>query len=226
MSKLFDTLEQIRKNEAAKTSGPNTIPVSKPKKKKLPPRTISFILIPIFLGVGIYVSLPYLSAIVQQNISRFTKQEQSRTTIEPAPKVEKKAAMPKTPQIASSSKQVKPAAPPATSKAPTPVSTSKPASKSQANSTLQQFVSLNNKGTELISNNQYWEGIRYLNKAAELQPNSVEPLINIGVALSELGLYGPALRYFKKALEIDPNNQTTLDNITLLTEAGLLDMAM
>ncbi len=226
MSKLFDTLEQIRKNEAAKASGPNTIPVSKSKKKKLTPRTISFIVIPIFLGVVIYVSLPYLSAIVQQNISRLPKQEQSRTTIEPVPKVETKAATPSKPQTVATAKQAKPNTPPTTPAKSSPVSASKPASKSQANSTLQQFVSFNNKGTELISNNQYWEGIRYLNKAAELQPKSVEPLINIGVALSELGLYGPALRYFKKALEIDPNNQTTLDNITLLTEAGLLDMAM
>lgn len=226
MSKLFDTLEQIRKNEAPQSSGLEGVTVSRLKKKRSTTRIASIILIPALLGVGIYFSLPYLSSFFQQDFTEVAQQEQSKSPTKQSPQATIKPSAPPKSKVASVPKQTKPA-PKTLAKKSTPVvAPVKPTRPKQTSTTLQQFVSYNNKGANLISNEQYWEGISYLNKAARLQPNRPEPLINMGVALSELGLYGPASRYLRKALEIDPNQQKAIENIHLLTEAGLLDMAL
>lgn len=225
MSKLFDTLEQIRKNESPQANGPKEAPVSRQKKKRINTRTVSIILIPVLLGVGIYFSLPHISDFIQQTLTRDTQQKQSKAS--PA-ETQRAPVVPSTPaksQVANVPEQTKPANQTLAEKT-SAVDAGKTALSTQTSTAFQQFVFYNNKGTDLISNEQYWEGISYLDKAAKLQPNRVEPLINIGVALAELGLYGPASRYLKKALTVDPNHQKALENIKLLTEAGLLDMAL
>lgn len=88
---------------------------------------------------------------------------------------------------------------------------------------LQQMNMLNNQGVKLISKSEYWAGIYYLNKAHTLSPRSIEPLINMGVALMELGLTVPANRFFHKALAIDPDNKKLRDNLILAAQARKLD---
>lgn len=226
MSKLFDTLEQIRKNETPQHRELEGLTVSKLKKKRTTTRTVSIILIPALLGMGIYFSLPYLSNLFQQNFTEHAKQQQSKSPSNESHQKPDKHSVPAISPVASLPKQTKPA-PKTLAKKITPLAVPvKPSLPQKTNSSLKQFVSYNNKGANLVSNEQYWEGISYLDKAARLQPNRPEPLINMGVALSELGLYGPASRYLKKALKIDPSQQKAIENIQLLTEAGLLDMAL
>jgi tetratricopeptide (TPR) repeat protein len=225
VSKLFDTLEQIRKNESPQANGSKKAPVSRTKKKRINTRTISIILIPALLGMGIYFSLPHISGFIQQNLTRVKQQKQLKTSPAETQKATVEPSAPAKSQVAKVPEQIKPANQTLAQKTPA-VDAVKPKLSTQTSTAFQQFVFYNNKGTDLIANEQYWEGISYLDKSAKLQPNRVEPLINIGVALAELGLYGPASRYLKKALEVDPNHRKAIENIQLLTEAGLLDMAL
>jgi Flp pilus assembly protein TadD len=84
------------------------------------------------------------------------------------------------------------------------------------------MTSLNNQGVRLISKSEYWQGIYYLNKAHALSPQSIEPLVNMAVALMELGLTAPANRFFQEALTLDPNNTKLRDNLALAAQTGTL----
>ncbi len=90
----------------------------------------------------------------------------------------------------------------------------------------QQMVDLNNQGTRFLTKNRYWQSIYYFDKARKIQPQSVEPVINLAVALSELGLTGPANRFFTKAREIDPEHPVLRENMIIASKKGILHTTM
>jgi len=80
---------------------------------------------------------------------------------------------------------------------------------------------LNNLACRLVTKQDYWPAILLLEKANRLTPKRPEPLINIAVALSELGLYGPAAEYLNRARVIAPANQALMKNLAILQEHGI-----
>jgi len=90
----------------------------------------------------------------------------------------------------------------------------------------QQMVDLNNQGTRFLKKNRYWQSIYYFDKARKIQPESVEPVINLAVALSELGLTGPANRVFIEAREIDPDHPGLRENMIIASKKGILHGTM
>ena len=59
-------------------------------------------------------------------------------------------------------------------------------------------------------------GLKYLEKALELDPNYVSAMINKGIALAKLGRYNEALRELSRAIELDPNNHKAWYNKALI----------
>lgn len=78
-------------------------------------------------------------------------------------------------------------------------------------------------GIDFFRNGDYWRSIHHFDRARQLNPQAVEPLINMAVALSELGLYGPANRLFREAYALAPNDPALRHNLSILAEAGRLD---
>lgn len=85
-------------------------------------------------------------------------------------------------------------------------------------------VTENNQAAANIERQNYWQGIYLLDKTVKTNPGQIEPLINLGVALTELGLYGPAARYFARAYEINPQHPELNENLSILEDAGLLEI--
>jgi tetratricopeptide (TPR) repeat protein len=88
---------------------------------------------------------------------------------------------------------------------------------------LARMVQLNNQGVRLMARSDHWQGIYYFNKAHTLSPQSVEPIINMAVALMELGLTAPANRFFQEAITLDPNNGRLKDNLAMAARLGVLN---
>lgn len=84
-------------------------------------------------------------------------------------------------------------------------------------------VLLNNIAAYHIYNQQYWKGLYFLEKAMAEAPVSVEPLINYAVALTEMGLYGVAGNYLKQAYLLDPSHPALLKNTALLKQSHIMD---
>jgi len=85
------------------------------------------------------------------------------------------------------------------------------------------YQQLNEKGLALIQDNQYWRGIYYLEQARKQQPERPEALINMAVALAELGLRAPAKRLFSEAHALAPNHPLLRKNLELLEQADFFD---
>ncbi len=85
------------------------------------------------------------------------------------------------------------------------------------------YQQLNDKGLALIQENQHWRGIYYLERARKQQPNRPEALINMAVALAELGLRAPAKRLFSEAHTLAPNHPLLHKNLELLEQADFFD---
>lgn len=83
------------------------------------------------------------------------------------------------------------------------------------------MAELNNRGMELVASNDLWRGLYYFDQARLADPRAVEPLINMGVTLSELGLFAPAVRIFKQARALAPNHPDLQYNIESLVSRGL-----
>lgn len=86
-----------------------------------------------------------------------------------------------------------------------------------------RYQQLNNKGLALIQENQHWRGIYYLEQAHKQQPERPEPLINLAVALAELGLHAPAKRFFSEAHALAPNHPMLRKNLEILGQANFFD---
>ena len=104
-----------------------------------------------------------------------------------------------------------PAAPPGS---PAPQTTS-------ADNTL--YLQLNDRGIALVQENQHWQGIYYFEQARLQQPERPEALINMAVALAELGLRAPAKRLFTEAHGLAPNHPLLRKNLDLLGQMGFFD---
>ncbi len=85
------------------------------------------------------------------------------------------------------------------------------------------YLQLNDTGLALIQENQHWRGIYYLEQAHKLQPERPEALINMAVALAELGLRAPAQRLFSEAHALAPNHPLLRQNLELLQQADFFD---
>ena len=83
------------------------------------------------------------------------------------------------------------------------------------------MAELNNRGVELVAGNDPWRGFYYFDLAHQADPLAVEPLINMGVTLSELGLFAPAMRIFKEASAMAPNHPDLRANLESLAGRGL-----
>ncbi|MCG2740793.1 MAG: tetratricopeptide repeat protein [Syntrophaceae bacterium] len=85
------------------------------------------------------------------------------------------------------------------------------------------YLQLNNKGTALVHENQHWQGIYYFEQARKQQPERPEALINMAVALAELGLRAPAKRLFTEAYGLAPNHPLLRKNLDLLGQMDFFD---
>ena len=85
------------------------------------------------------------------------------------------------------------------------------------------YQQLNDTGIALIQENQHWRGIYYLEQARKQQPERPEALINMAVALAELGLRAPAKRLFSEAHSLAPNHPLLRQNLALLVQADFFD---
>lgn len=85
------------------------------------------------------------------------------------------------------------------------------------------YLQLNNTGMALIQENQHWRGIYFFEQARKQQPERPEALINMAVALAELGLRAPAKRLFSEAHALAPNHPLLRQNLDLLGQADFFD---
>lgn len=85
------------------------------------------------------------------------------------------------------------------------------------------YRQLNDTGIALIQENQHWRGIYFLEQARKQQPERPEALINMAVALAELGLRAPAKRLFSEAHALAPNHPLLRQNLDLLGQADFFD---
>jgi tetratricopeptide (TPR) repeat protein len=85
------------------------------------------------------------------------------------------------------------------------------------------YQQLNDTGLALIQENQHWRGIYYLEQARKQRPERPEALINMAVALAELGLRAPAKRLFSEAHALAPNHPLLRQNLDLLGQADFFD---
>ena len=85
------------------------------------------------------------------------------------------------------------------------------------------YQQLNDTGTALALENQHWRGIYFFEQARKQQPERPEALINMAVALAELGLRAPAKRLFSEAHALAPNHPLLRQNLDLLGQADFFD---
>jgi Flp pilus assembly protein TadD len=85
------------------------------------------------------------------------------------------------------------------------------------------YRQLNDTGIALVQENQHWRGIYFLEQARKQQPERPEALINMAVALAELGLRAPAKRLFSEAHALAPNHPLLRRNLDLLGQADFFN---
>lgn len=86
-----------------------------------------------------------------------------------------------------------------------------------------KLVETNNIAVALIRNHDHWRAIYLLTSLVEQHPDRIEPLINLGVALAEVGLWEPAHEYLSRARTLDPKHPLLRENIAILRRAGLFE---
>ena len=188
MSKLFDTLEQIRRHEAS--NSPGGVATKAAGRRIRPALRGYFLLLALVAALALaYLNWPWL------NVRRLQP-------VVPKP-------------LAASDSRTESAAGPAT-----PVQAPAGAVKSG-----QDPVVLNNLAVQQIENHDHWHGIYNLAVVLEQTPDAVEPLINMGVALAELGLFEPAKYYLGRALLLEPGQPALRKNISILKHLGIIDEA-
>lgn len=186
MSKLFDTLEQIRHHESHLVSGQTLKNQTKGTDKAGPNKALLLLVILTAGFAAIYFSLPMLTG----------KKPASTGTADFVPADTAVTVSPPAPEVAHSL----------------------PAAVLFAD----DLVNLNNTGVRHVENNDQWQGILVFSQILTQNPSRIEPLINIGVALAELGLIEPAKRYLHQAAIIDRNHPALQENLTILKKAGML----
>ncbi|MCK5340451.1 MAG: tetratricopeptide repeat protein [Desulfobulbaceae bacterium] len=214
MSKLFDTLEKIRRHEAVQVPRKSDGPVVKRgrrKPAKRPSWVLPLVLVCVAVGVlylyspwaGKRIQWPDLSA-VKQMISGEKRANETVSRPEGPPPVQtEKTTEPALAEQGGVAESVK---------------------KGETATGSMEFVLLNNQGAEFIRKKDYWKGIYYLEQAMKKDPKAVAPLVNLGVAFSELGFYGLAIRRFKEAQTLDPDHHLLKENLAVLDKAGILKL--
>ncbi|MEA2082982.1 MAG: hypothetical protein U9O82_01825, partial [Thermodesulfobacteriota bacterium] len=91
------------------------------------------------------------------------------------------------------------------------------------NQTEQEMIKLNNQGAMLVQKQDYWNGIYYLEQAKKMQPEQIEPLLNLAVAFSEMGLYTLAFNLLEQAHHLAPNHPLLRSNLDILAQAGIFN---
>ncbi len=81
---------------------------------------------------------------------------------------------------------------------------------------------LNNIGSYYIFNQQHWKGLAYLDRALAIEPDNPIFLINFGVALAELGMMDLSIQYLQHARQVAPDNQALIKNLDLMKKTGLM----
>ena len=184
MSKLFDTLEQIRRNESYH--------VSVGTHKKLPEGTRK---------QGIYKTL-----LIVMVLTGFTAVFVSQLKF--TGKTRKSAA----PNYSTKSVDM----------APSPSIAFPPDHPRYANLDGEDIISLNKAAITFVENHDHWRGIFIFSNMLTRNPDSIEAMINISVALAELGLAEPAKRYLRQALTLDRKHPDLQKNITILKNEGII----
>ncbi|MEA3547031.1 MAG: hypothetical protein U9R66_05145 [Thermodesulfobacteriota bacterium] len=194
MSKLFETLEKIQQNEPALAlAGPHISADGTETKKKQWQR-----LLPVLLLTAAVVLIGSVYAVRHQPVSII----QVKNDILPTKERNDTERPPPELNVVENSQLL--------------------SHELQSRTAFQQMVDLNNQGTRFLAKNRYWQGIYYFDQARKIQPQSVEPLINLAVALSELGLAGPANRFFTEARKIDPDHPGLQENLIIAAKKGIL----
>ncbi len=197
MSKLFDTLEKINRNEVAPDlEHPGDREISS-SKRKWPLYLLGLVLSGTFLFWGINFIHFQQQETITTNHKNLNLLKEDKTP-NPAQVTELETARLK----AESAGNI-----------PSPIGDKHE---------MGRMIALNNKGVALVADDQHWQGIYFFEKARKLQPRRIEPLINLAVALTELHLYGPARRYFDEAVKLDSNNPLLHKNMDIAAGLGLL----
>jgi len=214
LSKLFDTLEQIRENESyrppesAVTKLTNTDP---PKKRPLR----ALIMFACIAGLVGYI---FLSDVRNSIFPPAGKKDAATITEQAAP-------VPSVDVGPGRSLQAGPVAESGQSVLYTSDSLAVWQKELQSSEILpeRKSVLLNNIGAYYIFHQHYWKGLSFLDEALHIQPRSVEMLVNYAVALAELNLMGAAGVYLEKAFQIDPENPALKRNLALLQGARIVE---
>lgn len=234
MSKLFDTLEKIRENEAYQ---PQDHADKNGQPSILPKRSIF---------IGICLALVIIIAVISLSDLHFKSgpgsQAEKKAELPPASAVVKKETAPavKNAELPPASAVVEKEAAPAVNAAdikPAVSVNSTEKSRIYTPATLQQWenelagaadsagriILLNNIATYYIYHQQYWKGLTFLDRGLAMQPRSSELLINYAVALTEMGLYGAAAKYYEKAYDIDPAHPALAENLEIIKQAKIME---
>ncbi len=213
MSKLFNTLEQIRQNESQSYTPLSTIPDQNSADKwRWKRRTIIAVVsvLAVFLllvALPSFISLNQTGQKSQSKIAWLGNAFFSKNP--PTPKSSVGVVRADTRTIPKSVQTI----------ADQALNIGK---KTASPSTIDPIM-LNNQGAKTIQQQDYWKGIYLLNTAMENTPDQVEPIINLAVALTEIGLHGPAKRLFTKAKSINPKHPQLLENFKILANSGMFD---
>ncbi|MFZ5774322.1 MAG: hypothetical protein ACOY3Z_02395 [Thermodesulfobacteriota bacterium] len=109
-----------------------------------------------------------------------------------------------------------PAASPAASAAPPPAPTG-------PEDVGSRYLQLNKTGMDLLRQDKQWASIHVFEQARQLKPDRPEALINMAVALAELGLRVPAQRLFKQAMALGTDHPMLQRNLDLMRQCDFLE---
>lgn len=220
MSKLFDTLEQIRSNE----SRPLHPPPAKAQTGHSQKRTgILALFVVLSTVAAAFVYFDDLVDLGKRMVSPSVNESVAiRSAIDsPLPAISSKTSVSTT-----NSKSSQPFSPEVTDADSSLSSRSlRNWQQSLQKTTLSQSERanlLNNIGSYYIVRKQHWKGLAYIDKALAIEPENVTFMVNFAVALAELGMEELAGRYFDNARLIDPANPSLKKNMKLLKQAGLM----
>ena len=192
MSKLFETLEKIQQHEPA-LAGPHISAEGTANSNKEWKKQLPFLLLTVaVLLVGSFYAVRHQLATIIQ-VQTDVLPREDRSDQERTP-----------PELAAVEDSTLLSSEPGTPTA------------------YRQMVDLNKQGSRFLAKNRHWQAIYYFDKARKIQPQSIEPVLNLAVALSELGLAGPANRFFTEARGIDPGHPGLEENLIIAAQKGIL----
>lgn len=186
MSKLFDTLEQIKRNESAQISGSASGKYPKKSGKAGINKTFLVVILLAVVSGTVYFLPP---GFLGKNRQSADKDYLAGPGAIPPSAAVRSVARP----------------------APAP------------NVSDKDINGLNDTGFRYVVNNDHWRGIFVFSTILDRYPDTIEPMINLGVSLAELGLVEPAKRYLRQAASLDRNHPGLRKNIDILKKAGIVD---